>query len=189
MLKARDYWKTSKKIFGNYKYTSFFIIVTLAFYLLNVLFFNYKDFFTFSREFGFLTALSLFFKGALNFLNVLPWYSSYGIVILSFLTGLFFTLVFYKIKQIGKMGNERNFLGAFGVALGIISSGCASCGLGILGILGLSSALAVLPLKGLEISIIAILILAVSIVYTMNKITYNVCKTQIHKNERRLKNE
>ena len=105
MLKARDYWKTSKKIFGNYKYTSFFIIVTLAFYLLNVLFFNYKDFFTFSREFGFLTALSLFFKGALNFLNVLPWYSSYGIVILSFLTGLFFTLVFYKIKQIGKMGN------------------------------------------------------------------------------------
>ena len=52
--------------------------------------------------------------------------------------------------------------------LGIIGSGCASCGLPILAFLGLSGAIFYLPFQGLELSVLAIILLSVSL-YSLTK--------------------
>ena len=54
---------------------------------------------------------------------------------------------------------------AIGVSstVGVVGSGCASCGLPILALLGLGGAAAYLPFQGAELSLVAIILLAVSL--------------------------
>jgi len=86
-------------------------------------------------------------------------------------------------------GNVYNtsILGGIGMFLGIFAPGCAACGLGLAAFFGLAASFATLPLKGLEISILAMIILIISIFrfsYTLNDDTCSIDYN--HKNERRL---
>lgn len=87
------------------------------------------------------------------------------LIVVAMLTGTNLTLVVERLRTIrasGKMG----FVVGGSSLLGIVGSGCASCGLPILAFLGLSGAIFYLPFQGLELSILAIVLLSFSL-YTL----------------------
>src|SRR3989344_5594490 len=94
--------------------------------------------------------------------------------IISFLTGLNVSLIVKRIFILRSFG-KINFVVGGSSLLGIISSGCASCGLSVIAFLGLGGAIAYLPFYGIELSFIAILLLLVSF-YFLVKDTAKICK-------------
>lgn len=54
----------------------------------------------------------------------------------------------------------------FGSLVGFASAGCASCGAGVLALMGVTGGAAVLPFNGLEVQVLSILILIGSMEYT-----------------------
>lgn len=90
------------------------------------------------------------------------------------LTGLNISFLSQKIKDLKSQGNLKLTVGG-GTLLGVISSGCAACGLPILAILGLGSSLAFLPLRGMELSYISVIILSYSLYLLVKPIPINNC--------------
>jgi len=93
----------------------------------------------------------------------------YLLITVSFLTGANLYLVVRMLKQ--QALQKANFIFGIGSIFGLASSGCASCGLPILGLLGLSSSAAFLPFKGIEISILSVILLLGSFIYLAKKST------------------
>ena len=54
----------------------------------------------------------------------------------------------------------------FGSLIGLASAGCASCGAGVLALMGVTGGAAVLPFNGLEVQVFSILLLIGSMEYT-----------------------
>ncbi len=86
------------------------------------------------------------------------------LVIVALLTGANLTLVVRRLSSLRASGGLRLTVGGNSL-LGIVGSGCASCGLSILAFFGLSGAIAYLPFRGIELSVIAIAALSVSLVF------------------------
>lgn len=84
------------------------------------------------------------------------------LVIVAILTGANLTLVVQRIRELRASGKMSLVVGGSSL-LGIVGSGCASCGLPILAFLGLSGAIFYLPFQGLELSVLAIILLSVSL--------------------------
>lgn len=91
------------------------------------------------------------------------------LVITAILTGANLSMLAIKIKSFGGIKNTHIVAGS-GSLLGIIGSGCAACGLPIISLLGLTSSIMILPFRGAELSVIAILFLTLSF-YAMIKST------------------
>ena len=83
------------------------------------------------------------------------------LIVIALLTGANLTLMFRRIMQIHSFG-KLSFFASFGSAFGFISSGCAACGLPILALLGLSSSAIYLPFQGAELSMLSVVLLAIS---------------------------
>lgn len=84
------------------------------------------------------------------------------LMIVAILTGANLTLVVQRLRSIRASGKMSFMVGGSSL-LGIVGSGCASCGLPILAFLGLSGAIFYLPFQGLELSVLAIILLSVSL--------------------------
>lgn len=87
------------------------------------------------------------------------------LVVVGVLTGANLTLVVQRVQAIRASGKMSFVVGGSSL-LGIVGSGCASCGLPILAFLGLSGAIFYLPFQGLELSVLAIVLLSFSL-YTL----------------------
>lgn len=87
------------------------------------------------------------------------------LVIVAVLTGANLTLVVQRVRAIRASGKMSVVVGGSSL-LGIVGSGCASCGLPILALLGLSGAIFYLPFQGLELSVLAVILLSFSL-YTL----------------------
>lgn len=87
------------------------------------------------------------------------------LVVVAVLTGLNLTLVVERLKTIRASGKMSLVVGGSSL-LGIVGSGCVSCGLSILALFGLSGAIFYLPFQGRELSVLAILLLSFSL-YTL----------------------
>lgn len=84
------------------------------------------------------------------------------LIVVSILTGANLTLVVQRLQTIRTSG-KMSFMISGSSLLGIAGSGCASCGLPILAFLGLSSAIFYLPFQGLELPVLAIILLSFSL--------------------------
>lgn len=91
----------------------------------------------------------------------------------SLLFGLNLELVLRKLKFISSQGNLHLTFGAGLITLA--ATGCASCGLSIASIVGLSAVLAALPFGGVELYALSIIILLVSLLYNLH-VLIKVCK-------------
>lgn len=80
-------------------------------------------------------------------------------ILLSGLFGLFLAGQVYKIKNMWINDTQGKTQGFLGGVFGIIITGCPSCSIGIASYLGLSGILSFLPRYGLELKIIAVLLL------------------------------
>ena len=89
---------------------------------------------------------------------------------------MLFSLLSYKGKIIYKGKKKVGVIGYIGVAFGFLSAGCAVCGLGLIGFLGLTGIITSLPFKGNEFPVIGIVFLLISI-YIISRDMY-ICKVK-----------
>lgn len=88
-----------------------------------------------------------------------------GIVTSTGITGLTLTVVFSLLAGVTitntliQLKMNKLSLDALGSVPGFLASGCASCGVGVLGLLGLGGILAALPFNGVLIQLGAIILL------------------------------
>ncbi|MBI3842848.1 MAG: hypothetical protein HY295_06890 [Thaumarchaeota archaeon] len=86
---------------------------------------------------------------------------------IAILTGINTSLIIYRKRVTGSLGFRRgagsNACGAF---TGALASGCPVCTMPLLGVFGLGGALALFPLQGLELKMVAIAVLGVSLYFT-----------------------
>lgn len=82
-----------------------------------------------------------------------------AVLIVAILIGVNLTLVAYHLRE-HELGASGGGGSVFGVVLGVLGAGCATCGsallLGLLSLVGASGLLLALPLGGLELSLLAI---------------------------------
>lgn len=71
-----------------------------------------------------------------------------------------------KIKQKGKLSFS---LGGASI-IGLAATGCTTCGLSLFALFGLSAAVSTLPFHGLELHIIALVLLCLSLGYMVKKL-------------------
>lgn len=98
------------------------------------------------------------------------------LVIVAILTGLNLVLTVERLRTLRAYGKIHLAVGGSSL-LGIVGSGCASCGLPVLALVGLSGAIAYLPFRGVELSIIAIALLGLSLYALLkSRIKEKVCE-------------
>lgn len=93
--------------------------------------------------------------------------SSVSLVMLfatAFLTGANLTLLSLRLSFLRRAGS-LHFVAGGSSLFGVVASGCVSCGLPTLALLGLSGAILYLPLRGLELTYIAVILLSVSLYF------------------------
>lgn len=88
------------------------------------------------------------------------------LIIVAILTGLNLVLTAQRLRTLRSSGKIHLAVGGSSL-LGIVGSSCASCGLPILALVGLSGAMAYLPFRGIELSIIAIALLSSSLYFLL----------------------
>lgn len=97
------------------------------------------------------------------------------------LTGANIVLVFQRVKTLRSSGKLGIAVGGSSV-LGIVGSGCATCGLPILALLGFSGSLAFLPFRGTELSWLSIILLGLSFYLLVKSyLQSQVCKVEPNK--------
>lgn len=84
--------------------------------------------------------------------------------------------IYHTLSVLKHKGKIHASIGGATV-IGLIATGCSSCGLSFLSVLGLSSSLSLLPFHGLELHLFSLFLLIVSVVY-MTQQLYNAeyCK-------------
>ncbi len=88
---------------------------------------------------------------------------------ISLLSGLYFSLLFYKVLAVLPLRKKiSSFAGSGAFLLGIFSTGCPMCGAFLLGLFGFPLALFFMPFKGLELRFLSFLFLLLA-VYLMSK--------------------
>ncbi len=179
--KLKEVSKVWGKVFGNWKYLILGIFAIVFFYLFNVIIGNLTNIKSFYSLLGFVGILKYMGNFAIGFKDTVTPFSFYTLAIISLLFGIFLSLLVFKINS--KIKNNSGTVGIVGAFLGIFAPGCAACGIGLVSTLGLSASfLAIFPYKGLELSIISIMILSFTIFKISKDLTMgDVCKIDLTK--------
>lgn len=114
---------------------------------------------------------SLFLSVGTNF----SFFSLSMIIIISFLTGLNLSTILYAIRHTGAQTRGVKITAAGGLGGAFLGGGCASCGTLVitpfLFSLGLGWVIPLLPLRGQEFNIFAALVLTVSLVVLLRRLS------------------
>lgn len=158
-----------RMIFNQHKYVLRFSIIAIVFYILNVTMSIYSQFSYIEDLFDIIRLYSQGFYlsvGAVSF---------FCTVILSLLTGFLISLLWFR-AEITHMGIQRKlgFFEYISVFLGLFVTGCPTCGLGLIAIFGLGASVAALPFGGVEVSIVAIVVILITIYFISKRILF--CK-------------
>ncbi len=105
---------------------------------------------------------NVLFNLVLGMWSVMGTHGLMALLVTAVLTGANLTLLFHRLAEMSRLGNLQFVVGGSSV-VGIVTSGCAACGLPFLSILGITGSLAFLPFKGVELSYISVLVLLVSL--------------------------
>jgi len=104
------------------------------------------------------------------------------LTIIAVLVGVMVSLITYKVRMEKIFSAHDGKTTTIGAILGLAAPGCASCGIGLLSAVGLTSALTYLPFKGIEISALSIVLLAGSTGSLASRIADgNSCKINFKK--------
>ncbi|MEK6850253.1 MAG: hypothetical protein AABX85_01625 [Nanoarchaeota archaeon] len=178
--------KLWKDIFGNWKYLSFLFLFVLFFYVFNVFVSNAGNLWYTYIQNGFSKMISLSFISILTFWRTILPSSFITMLIIGLLTGVLINIMIYNFNSIRNNRVKLGLASSIGFFLGVFTPGCAACGLGLAGLLGLTASLASLPFQGREISLLAIILISFSIVKTShNLVSEKTCVINTQKTERR----
>jgi len=170
-----------KIVFGNRRYIFLTVFIALFFYALNAMIGSWQTFSSLSSSYGILGTTKLFFVLVGGFGNTIKFHSYVSLILVSILFGLLFSLISYKTTRIKKTSSKVGVIASFGVFIGILAPGCAACSIGLLSLLGVSSAfLTFLPFEGLELSILSIGLLSFAVFKISEKIHVGeVCEVRL----------
>lgn len=144
-------------------------LIAVIYLLLNVYFTNYalinqSYFGSFDLSYKFNITLALL-EGLFTAMSI---FNLVVLVAISFLTGANLMLAYRSVKaNLARRSVHMAF--GFGSLLGTAGGGCASCGLPLLGLLGISGSVGNLPFKGAEVSIIALGLLTFSFIVLLRQ--------------------
>lgn len=184
IMKLKEVIEVLKRIFQQPKYLAYAILIAFFFYIINGLIANINNISSAFKLFSFFGAIKFLFYLSLVFINSTTLFTAIGIILLSFLIGILIIVLIYRIKIINPSLSGNLFAG-IGIFLGVLAPGCAACGIGLVAILGLSSALLVLPFEGKEVISLAVILVIFSIINIAGKLYNPVCEIGIKKDERR----
>jgi|TARA_Y100000310_G_scaffold91480_1_gene88836 hypothetical protein len=163
-MKTKKLFSVFRNVFGNWRYIALTIIIALVFYSINVFITNFSSIISYYSKLGIIGGSEFFFELFFSLGKIITKSSFISLIIISILIGILFSLIAYRTKKIKAITTKMGFFGTTGIFLGVLAPGCAACGIGLLSFFGLGAAvLTFLPFDGLEISILAILILGFSI--------------------------
>ncbi len=167
-MEIRQLLTTWKNVFGNWRYAFLAILIAVFFYSLNVLILGWKSLLGFYSSAGFLKTANLFFVLFLGFKDVMLLYSFTSLIVISILFGILFSMLAYKTRfNLSFQDKKVGIMGGIGVFLAAFIPGCAACGVGLASALGFGAGiLSFLPYDGIELSILAIIILSITIFKT-----------------------
>ncbi len=98
------------------------------------------------------------------------------LIVTATLTGINITLLALRLLVLRGGGKLHVMVGSSSL-LAIVSSGCVACGLPILSLLGLSGSIIYLPFQGTEISVVAVLLLCMTLYFmVVSYPTEQVCE-------------
>ncbi len=181
MIPLSDKLAVIKEIYSKSRYLSVLVIVSVFIYILNATIVQWSNL----KLAGTIGLFNLITTGFYYSVTRETFYTS---LMVSLLTGILISILSYKSKDIlKKKGNYLGFIPSIAVFLGFLAPGCAACGIGLAAVLGLGAVLINMPFKGLEISLLAIILL----IYSINKtlVSFIVCKTPIKHVKSKTKNK
>lgn len=88
-----------------------------------------------------------------------------AVALVSFLAGLNLSLMILRTRTTKVFIGRTNVFGFFGIFGGALGAACSACNTALIGLLGVSGGLTVFPLRGLEFSLLALLLLIFSLYY------------------------
>lgn len=156
-------------------YTLFFMggYLLLQAYILNLGLINQ----TIQGSFALSYKLTLLFYIFTGYLQTLPPFYMTMTIVTTFLVGVNMTLLLLSYMKARRFGEMKVTLGGSSL-LAVVSSGCPSCGITALSILGPSSSAFSFLLRDTRLQFVVIGLLAFSIYYNLKKITTPVaCKS------------
>jgi len=165
-------------VFSYKPYLLLTVLIAVLYYAFNAFIGNASIIFSSFSSYGFSEAALIYITLFLGYASTIKLSSFITLISISILFGVLFSLLIYRahvMKSVRNNNTKMGFLGSLGVFMGAIAPGCAACGLGIFPLLGISAAsLTFLPFGGLELSIIAIIILVFTVVHMSNQLS--VCE-------------
>ncbi|MEK6861991.1 MAG: hypothetical protein AABY07_08560 [Nanoarchaeota archaeon] len=163
-----------------------YLALTLALAIFIILFMNILPNYSLLR--GTLASgnISLFFNILINLVpgvftnnNLVSLFTTFSTAIL---TGISISLLVFKFRSVKELKIKESGTITTGAIVGLLSSGCSACSVGLLASLGLVGGLATLPFKGYEVWSLGVILLGVSIYMTSKSISQNnSCKVNIYK--------
>jgi hypothetical protein len=150
------------------------IFFGLIYFLIALLLFDFRTYQSiWAQSFPFLSKISISSILFVDSFAVLGIRDTILLIIIAFLFGLNLELVLRKLRFLKKQGSLHITFGAGVISL--VSAGCASCGLSFASVIGVAGAVSLLPFKGLELYILAIIILLASLFFNLQTLV-RVCK-------------
>lgn len=97
----------------------------------------------------------------------------------SLLAGINVALLVIKIKNTKAVSYKESGLSSGGTIASVMATGCSSCGISILSLIGIAGGLTFLPFGGIELGFIGLLLLLFSIYWTSKGISEcEICKVK-----------
>ena len=182
MKNTERVFKLWRKIFSNWKYISIIFLSTISFYIFTAILSNLRNIGYSYNNNGFSETFFFSFNLISTFWQTILPSSFISITIIGILTGILISLMIYNFNLIRNNEFNLGIISGFGLFLGVFAPGCAACGIGLAGLLGLTASFASLPFQGREISFLSIFIISFSIVKTSYDISNpKICKIDDHK--------
>lgn len=166
MIKYIDNTKQAlKEVYTKKRYLVITLITAFIIIAFNLLVTNYRIIFS---NFTPKLVFSLFIGGFYN-IETLP---LIFLIITSISAGVLLSMGIYIIRRqiSGSVG-----VGSSSIAMSVIAPACPSCAIGLISTLGFGSFFAFLPFRGLELGVLAVIIIAASIIYMSGKIVTKTC--------------
>lgn len=120
-------------------------------------------------------AFSLMPSISARYFQTLPATEIMLVVAISGLIGLNLTLAAFRLLELSELGRE-NAASITGAAIATFAPACTACAGAVVGLTGATSAVALIPFPGYSTRILALFLLAGSIVYTLQQIGLQACK-------------
>ncbi|MDP2734846.1 MAG: hypothetical protein Q8P12_01420 [bacterium] len=123
----------------------------------------YRSAFSISPNLLFLAEVFVYHIRTVSF--AVGWLNVAAVGVVAVLGGINLSLTAFRVRRTGVLVGRTGALSALGSLTGAFAASCSACSTALISVLGISGGLAIFPFGGLEISILAMVILLAALYY------------------------